>query len=1175
MKKAISVFLICLASSIGAQTIQNNPIGMTASPPPNVMFNLDDSGSMMFEVTPEDLRPNGTEGVSVTTLQNWCAGCSGWISNTFPKKYNLYGTNDYSVGYNIVVGFAHSLPAARYRTAALNLSYYDPNKTYLPWIDPNTGLRMANASATTARYNAMKSTPVMDLTVNQSESGIQWLNDAGNGIVNKNGTFFPATYYLYTPSSCGTPSVSNLQCFTRIEIKPSTTSYAHNGGRTDCGAGTCTYAQEIQNFANWFQYARSRVLAAKYAVGKAIYDLDASVQVGLDAINTTSGVVAAPLPMSPTNKTNYLNNFYNFPINPNGTPSLASNLKLGNWFASNGDTSACRNNHILFITDGYWNDSSSSVGNQDGTSGAAISDPLGNIYTYAPVAPFSDAVSGTLADIAMKFWKTDLNTAVENKVKPSSDDPAFWQHINFHGISFGIVGLLQKDGMVAHPTWSVSQVLADILSNMLNGGGVSWPNPYTNASPQAKIDDLWHATVNGRGQFFNSADANGLSDAIAAIFQAIANKEAAGAASAVSSPNITAANNALYNSQYTTGKWTGEVYRQTMNVSTGVVQSAQTWTTDTTLQASTTSTSAIVRPNGTTPGGDNRRIYTTKISNTSIQDFCSSGSGVGCVGTGAGLTATEKTNFSATGLSQYSTWTPTQKTTAGPDGLIAYLRGRTDLEDDTLNPNALNKLLRARTKVMGDVVNGSAIYVKQPTFSYEQGTGGASYATFKSATREALLFVPANDGMLHAFNPDTGVEKWAYIPPQVWPTLTQLGEKNYGLSNGHRFYVDATPIVADVKDTSASATWKSILIGGMGNGVRGYYALDVTNPLSPQVLWNLCANSSLCNRVDQSVGYASGKAVVTQVPVSGVNTWVALLPSGYDPVSGNAVLIVNAITGALIKKVVIAGQVNKVSVWSTNWKIENVGTKAYVGDLDGNVWGIDLTNVSTTQAVKIATVKDASGTAQPITATIELAQIADQKVMYVATGRLLKDSDGASNQVQSVYAIKDKAYASGYEPRTSSSMVKQTIASAGGGRTVSPEVSVDWAIKDGWYVDFAVSGAPAGERVNVDMSLDVNVLSVVTNRPLSESCSSGGEAWLYSFDIKTGGNVQTTSSTKSSKVAVRLGSSLGTKPLIVRLPNGKLIAVVRLSDATTLTQDIPSLSSATSGRRVSWRELTD
>ena len=50
--------------------------------------------------------------------------------------------------------------------------------------------------------------------------------------------------------------------------------------------------------------------------------------------------------------------------------------------------------------------------------------------------------------------------------------------------------------------------------------------------------------------------------------------------------------------------------------------------------------------------------------------------------------------------------------------------------------------LRTRSSPLGDIVNSSPVY----------------------AAREQTIYVGANDGMLHAFNANDGVERFAYVP---------------------------------------------------------------------------------------------------------------------------------------------------------------------------------------------------------------------------------------------------------------------------------------------------------------------------------------------------------------------------------------------------------------------------
>ena len=94
-----------------------------------------------------------------------------------------------------------------------------------------------------------------------------------------------------------------------------------------------------------------------------------------------------------------------------------------------------------------------------------------------------------------------------------------------------------------------------------------------------------------------------------------------------------------------------------------------------------------------------------------------------------------------------------------------------------------------------------------------------------------MVYQAANDGMLHAFDAATGAESWAYVPGLVFPGLSELASPNYQ----HRFYVDGTPTVGDVDFNNAGGStgtpdWHTILVGGLRQGGKGYYALDVTSP---------------------------------------------------------------------------------------------------------------------------------------------------------------------------------------------------------------------------------------------------------------------------------------------------------------------------------------------------------
>ena len=196
-----------------------------------------------------------------------------------------------------------------------------------------------------------------------------------------------------------------------------------------------------------------------------------------------------------------------------------------------------------------------------------------------------------------------------------------------------------------------------------------------------------------------------------------------------------------------------------------------------------------------------------------------------------------------------------------------------------------------------------------------------------------MLYVGANDGMLHAFNATNtgsgGSEVWAVIPSPMLPNLYRLADTEY--SEGHTYFVDSTPAYGDVFDKHATVgsdlcstaitagiakdCWKTVLVGGYGAGGRGYYAMDITNPATPKALWEFnwsdtCYDSSVpsTHSADCHIGLSFGQPLITKLVDS---TWVVLLPSGLNNVNAPAkagdgkgyLYVLDAITGKILKKI--------------------------------------------------------------------------------------------------------------------------------------------------------------------------------------------------------------------------------------------------------------------------------
>jgi len=425
----------------------------------------------------------------------------------------------------------------------------------------------------------------------------------------------------------------------------------------------------------------------------------------------------------------------------------------------------------------------------------------------------------------------------------------------------------------------------------------------------------------------------------------------------------------------------------------------------------------------------------------------------------------------------------------------------------------------------------------------------------------------------------------------------------------HQYYVDGSPETMDIYDATLGQ-WRTILVGGLGLGGRGFYALDVTDPANPIALWEICSDSTLCAISDADIGYSYGNPVIAKRSTD--QKWVVLVTSGYNNVSpgsgAGTLFVLDAVTGAVLNKTSTGAATNppsglaKLSPLLDSLITDFTTRFVYGGDLNGDVWRFDLGAVGAAGAptvTKIASLKDSSGVAQSVTTRPELGDPLNNTTnslggtgtpaVYVATGRYLGTTDLSNVQVQSVYGIKDDLANTGAaayigDPRAPqagfASFVKQYIYEPTATTRTTSQYAVNWTTNSGWYADFLVSNDPAntpvtpspspGERVNLDPQLVSGTLIVVTNVPETSACTIGGTSWLYSFDFLTGKNVSTA---VNQVVGQKLGSALSVGIVVGRLPGGQLKAWVTTAGGEKLTVD-PATKGSGATKRTSWRELT-
>jgi type IV pilus assembly protein PilY1 len=235
--------------------------------------------------------------------------------------------------------------------------------------------------------------------------------------------------------------------------------------------------------------------------------------------------------------------------------------------------------------------------------------------------------------------------------------------------------------------------------------------------------------------------------------------------------------------------------------------------------------------------------------------------------------------------------------------------------------------------------------------------------------------------------------------------------------------VDLTPVVKDVTLSGVS----TMLVGGLGKGSRGYFALNITG-LSPttvpgtedlldnQVMWEY-PNGSTPGAQIADLGYSFSKVAIARSNDSISAPWVVIFGNGYSSANGHAVLfILDPATGALLKR--IDTQVGSCNGLSTPIAVDvdynDTVDYVYAGDLKGNLWKFDLTAEDYTKwdvAYKDGAVPKPlfQTPGQPITTKPNVMYHCRKKgyIVNFATGRYLGIEDIGDTSVQSVYGIWD------------------------------------------------------------------------------------------------------------------------------------------------------------------------
>jgi len=1074
----LAILSACYATSmLPAQaapgSLSQTPLYVGPAVEPNVVFLSDDSGSMDWEVMTGDTaeggrfsttQPDGTNAGSGSIRQrdsndDGNANC-GIHSGSFHGYLYIveFGSNTYGDDGNDCNTADDE--AWRIRNSDYNPIYFDPSKTYEPWAGVDAGgATYGNIAITNAPNDPYNPTEFIDLTQHNSN----WLGGTNRATSDRDGDGAADGFRYYTWTDLDSDGFFDDGEETEFLIK---------------NQDSVTQ----QNFANWFAYHRNREYVTKYAISKSVEELT-GVRIGYGTINNNSNnkITVASMNLDPSVGNKRLLMDAVFQTNSaSGTPLRHSLRDVGqyfecsshNFFGSSGtgcpilpaaQAGMCQKNATIMMTDGFYNGGSPALSpsNTDGDGNTAFDG-----------SPYGDNFTNSLADVAMHFYERDLAPGLTNDVpfEPGDKDQAPQQHMVSYTVAFGVTGTLDPGDSKTPGVASDSDP---------TNGSFSWPNP--SSGNAQRVDDLWHAAYNGRGEFYSAQNPDELVTGLKSAFASAAKGQSSAAAVAFNTSTLDTGS-VVYQAKFNpSDNWKGELLA--INLAGDGSLSSSAWNAGDALDGQALSSRNILTYSGSA-GVPFKWASLTVAQQNDLRTNPSGG---------------------------------TDSAAIGQDRL-AYLRG--DRSDEGAGNN-----FRLRSSALGDIVHSNPVYVgnAQSGYNDDASIGDGLYSTYQSSvsSRAGVVYIGANDGMLHAFWESDGTEAFAYVPNMLYSTasgqgLHYLTEPQYT----HRYYVDLSPTVADVY----LGAWKTVLIGGYRAGGRGLFALDVTDPstfsesnASSIVMWEFTSND------DADLGYSFSKPTMALMEN---DKWAAVFGNGYNDLGdGEAKLFIYYLDGSGYEEITTgAGSAGSRNGLSTPAVVDIDGNgkadRVYAGDLEGNLWAFDLSNNSATQwdvaykqgATKKALFNAAIGaTAQPITSKPVVARHPTETLtnstepnllVFFGSGQYLVNGDKSSTDTQTFYGVWDDGPNGSQAPYTRSNLAAQTLqANSTAYVRVPTNNAVNYSSQTGWYFDLPTTG----ERVVVNPKIRGDYVFFNTLIPDPSSCSSQGYGWLMALQLVNGG----------------------------------------------------------------------
>ena len=690
-------------------------------------------------------------------------------------------------------------------------------------------------------------------------------------------------------------------------------------------------------------------------------------------------------------------------------------------------------------------------------------------------------------------------------------------------------------------TWTFSPAASDVFAAVaplrsVNVGVTTYDiqtyvvglgDTVANPSSIATLDEV--AKQGGTFKAYLAGDTASLAAAFLAISNDIAAKTSAAAAVSLNSGSWGTGSN-LYQARFNSGDWTGQLIAYAINADGSI--GAKLWDAGQTI---------------------NGQSYTSRVILTYKPSAAFGFRGVAFrwPGTPATPTATELDVAQSSFLAQDAIGIADS---FGQDRL-QYLRG--DVTRELLTCPLCVPAFRSRpVSRLGDIIHSAPNYVAIPPFGYPDSFEAVPYSGFVAAksSRTPIIYVGANDGMLHGFDASSGKEVMAYVPSSVYRNLSSLTGQSFSNSAGapHHYFVDGSPTVGDL---FYGGSWHTMLVGGLAAGGQGVFALDVTDPSTftetnakSIVRWEFNDSN------DRDLGSVFSQPLIVKTKN---NKWAVIVANGYNntdadgyaSTTGHAVLFVlDAQNGTVLAKIDTGvGTVANPNGLSGAIAIDSAGNgvadTVYAGDLYGNMWKFDLSSGSPL-GWKVGLGGSPLFTTpggQPITVPPDVTKFpTGGYVVAFGTGRYLDIGDPTTTATQAFYGIRDDG-----APVAMADLVGQSIVgtatgvdgntyritthavgpalndSAVPGDNAIPRSTYD-ATKHGWYLNLP----EPGERAVTEPSIRAGRVIFNTLTPNTDPCGYGGSSWVMEVDVMTGNRFDTQTFDTNGDKSITSGDSV-------------------------------------------------